>query len=178
MKALSTHSRQKLLSKTLERNGSRNQRRSLTRSFGLFEVQNCTDAIRCGCFIEGWTEHTAHATSSADGRAGLNTRPARPSTKLDQSSSADVRAALVQLGGWPSWIKHATSSADGRAGPVQFGGWPSWIEHATSSAICRARPVKFGGWPRWTEHATSPTICRAGTIVLSSSCPRSSLLRD
>ena len=41
-KTFSTHSRQKLLRKRIERNGSRNQTRSPTRSFGPFEVQNCT----------------------------------------------------------------------------------------------------------------------------------------
>ena len=41
---LSTNSRQNFLSKRLERNGSRNQTSSPTRSFGPFEVQNCTNA--------------------------------------------------------------------------------------------------------------------------------------
>ena len=43
-KSFSTHSRQNFLSKILERNGSRNQTTSQTRSFGPFEVHNCIDA--------------------------------------------------------------------------------------------------------------------------------------
>ena len=91
---------------------------------------------------------------SAEGRAGSNARPARPSAELDRTtSSAICRAGPVQFGGWPSWIKRATSSAIRRAGPVQFNGGPCWIKRATSSVIRRARPIQFGGWPSWNNCA-------------------------
>ena len=68
---------------------------------------------------------------SAEGRAGSNARPARPSAELDRT----------------------TSSAICRAGPVQFNGGPCWIKRATSSVIRRARPIQFGGWPSWNNCA-------------------------
>ncbi|KAF3594755.1 hypothetical protein DY000_02021794 [Brassica cretica] len=48
-------------------------------------------------------------TSSADGRAGSSTRPARPSAELDQSSSADGRAGPNTMAGWPSWNDRAVT---------------------------------------------------------------------
>ncbi|KAF3543588.1 hypothetical protein DY000_02007290 [Brassica cretica] len=118
-------------------------------------------------------------SSSADGRAGSTTRPARPSAELDQKRDqlahppswtspvrrmAELDRKHDQLGGWSSWIEHATSSAIHQAGPVQFVGWPSWIDNTTSSAIRRAEPVQLGRWPSWIEHATSLAIRRGGLV--------------
>ena len=91
-------------------------------------------------------------SSSTDGRAGSNTRPARRMAEVDRMSD--------QLGHPPRWISQVRRMAEldrtrdqlgGRAGPVQFGGWPGWIESATSSAIRRVGPVQFGGWPSWND---------------------------
>ncbi|KAF3572767.1 hypothetical protein F2Q69_00059608 [Brassica cretica] len=89
------------LSKRLERNGSRNQTSSLTQSFGPFgifelafqchrsEVNQHPVAEVMSVLLKGGQ---STPSSSADGRAGSTTRPARPAAELNQSSSADGRA--------------------------------------------------------------------------------------
>ena len=115
MKAFSTHSRQNFLSKRLERNGSRNQTSSPTRSFGPFEVQNCIDAsnVQLWMKIFPWFDwaifwHIIELWVSF-------TMP----PFWDQSSSCSISYArfiegwtedTIQLGGWPSLMYQTTSS--------------------------------------------------------------------
>ncbi|KAF2555550.1 hypothetical protein F2Q68_00015089 [Brassica cretica] len=93
-------------------------------------------------------------------------RPARPSAELNQTRSADGRAG--------STTRPARPSAELDRTRDQLGGWPSWIEHATSTAIRRAGPNTRPVRPSVELDQSSSADGRAGTIVLSSSRPRSS----
>ena len=69
-----------------------------------------------------WIEH---ATSSAIRRAESNTRPSRPSAKLDQSSSADGRAGSTTRPSGPSDELNQSNSADAQAGSTTRPAQPS-----------------------------------------------------
>ena len=90
-------------------------------------------------------------SSSADGRAGSTKRPARPCAELNQSSSADGRAGSTTRPARPSTELNQSSSADGRARST-------------------TRPAR----PSAELDQSSSADGRAGSIVLSSSRPRSS----
>ncbi|KAF3607475.1 hypothetical protein DY000_02049956 [Brassica cretica] len=105
---------------------------------------------------------------------------------LGQSASCNISYArfnegwtehTVQLGGWPSWIDHATSSAI-RAGSNTRPARPSAELDQSCLADGRAGSNTRPARPSTMLDQSSSANGRAGMIVLSHSCPRSSLLWD
>uniref|UniRef100_M4EWK6 Uncharacterized protein n=1 Tax=Brassica campestris TaxID=3711 RepID=M4EWK6_BRACM len=89
-------------------------------------------------------------SSSIDGRAGLTTRPARPSAELNQSSSADGRARSNMRPAWPS-AELNQSFAELDRTRDQLGNPPCLTNPVRRMAELNRTHNQLGHPPSWTS---------------------------